>query len=43
VNTCVLDVFGDSVNQKFTLVGDSVDIDLLSVINELRNDDRMIR
>jgi hypothetical protein len=42
VDTGILDVFGYSVDEKFTLVCDGVDVDLLSVVDELGDDDGVI-
>lgn len=42
VNSGVLDVFRNGVDEEFTLVGDGVDIDLLGLVDELGDDGRVL-
>ena len=43
MNTSIFDVFRNGVDEKFAFMSDGVDIDLLSIFDELGNDDGVER
>ena len=42
MDTGRFNVLADGVNQELTVVGDSIDVDLFGIINELGNDDWVV-